>query len=83
MRIDTGTGGSDRVEVYRTAAMAGLKYGALAYCIAGPIRYAIFGESMISPSALSTFAVAWLAVASASVYSNREQLKRPRQSGTH
>jgi len=69
--------------VYRAAAVTGLKFGALAYCVASPIRYAIFDESLISPSALSTFGIGWLAAAGASVYSNREKLKRPHQGSSN
>jgi hypothetical protein len=42
-------------DVYRAAAVTGLKYGVLAYRVVSPIRYALFDEPMISPSALSTF----------------------------
>jgi hypothetical protein len=67
--------------VYRAAAVTGLKYGVLAYRVVSPIRYALFDEPMISPSALSTFRVAWLAAASATVYSNCEKLKRLHRTG--
>lgn len=75
--MDRGDAMSHRVAICRAAALTGVRHGAVATCVSAPTRLALFGEPLLSPSNVSTFAVVFLASVAATLYSAHKGLYRP------